>query len=321
MWFILLVIAIILAGGFVFGQSSKGWMHSYLPMGIGSFFLLKIARRILLSRWAIAAGLIAALWQGWTVIRPTPWPTDQFQQAAIDELCWQAAESVPDGLPGIKSLAVLRLAGYDHDGRITSRLAECLHRLGRYEVQHQTWSGNVRKELGIAEAFVSSLEDAVAQGRGLGVGGVIFGSVRENRRDRDSASVRLDFQIAQVATGQEVLARTIQTRYPDLAASQPAARSLATVLAVLKPVAVWVIVVLLLPILLVPAIRELLKKDSNAVNFGMLAVLTLVDLLVACLLIEGTIAGWVPIVFLLGALVLSGLYNYWLCSLVERTSH
>lgn len=282
--------------------------------------VLKLLRRALWSRWAALAALVLACWQGWGVVRPKPWPTDDLQRAAIEDVCWQAAEAVPTELPGIKDLAVMRLAGYDHDGYITARLAECLHRIGRYPVLHETLSGNIKKELGVGEVPVATATEAVAAAKSLGVAGVVFGRVEENRRDRDSASVRVDLKVARIDTGEQVFARSLTARQPPPATTASEGVSASGILSGIRPFAVWAVIMLLLPILLVPIIRQMLEKESNTVNLALLLALTLVDVLVACLLLGNPLAGWIPGLLLLGALAVAGPYNYWLCSLLEKTA-
>lgn len=275
-------------------------------------------RSILFSKWMLLAGLVAVAWQGWQVVRPKPWAPNELQQAAAERVCWQAAEAIPAGLPDIEKIAVVRLGGRDVNGYISKKLAECMHQLGRYEVLHETFIGKLMRELGIDEHPVTRLDEAVKAGKQMGVSGVVFGNVPEFTSDQHSASVRLNLRVANVKTGEAVFADSFAQREPPSPASLEGIRHSVLATAVIQRVIIWLAFAVLLPLVLVSFIKHLLTKESNAVNFAMLAGLTLADLAVAFLLCGLVVLTWLPGLAIVAAAVAGGAYNYWVCSRLEE---
>jgi len=85
-----------------------------------------------------------------------------------------------------------------------------------------------------------------------------------------------------------------------------------------KRVLIWLALAALLPLLLIPLIKRLLEKNSNAVNFALLAGLTLIDLAAAFVLAGFELFSWLPALMILAAGAAGAVYNYWLCSALER---
>lgn len=318
--------------------------------------MLGLLRRILFSKWMLLLGLVITLWHAWTVVRPKPWAPSDLQKMAAENVCWKAAKSIPENLPGLRKLAVLRLAGRDTDGFVTRELAARIQRLGHYDVLHQTLLGNAMKELGIPESSVDTLSDAVSKGRKLGVSGVVFGEVEKFSSDEKSATVHLKITVARSDLDPEKLQQPNPTFPKD---RQPFTKSFrlsvnvdteddkaeeqdgVDIFAQAPPTPVsgaglthairstptptrfilWFAFALFLPLLCIPAIKHFLEQESNAVNFAILAALTVADLAVAYVLLGLATLTWLPVLLLVGALAAGGAYNVWLCSTVEKLRH
>jgi hypothetical protein len=280
--------------------------------------VLGLVKGILLSKWILLGGLAVAAWQGWTVLRPRRWEPSDLQKAVVENVCWDAAEALPPDLPGIQKIAVLRLAGRDSEGYVSRTLAECVGRSGRYDVLHEGFVAKLMRELGLDDAPVEALADATKAGRKMGVDGVLFGEVAEFTSDRTSASIRLNLRLASVESGEAVFAESFARREPPDPASVAGVRQAILGSHVVKRILIWLAVAALLPLLLFPLVKRLLEEESNAVNFGLLAGLTLVDLALAFVLCGLTVSAWLPGVLLIAAGVAGAAYNYWLCSNIEK---
>ena len=280
--------------------------------------VFKVLRKIFLSKWTLVIGLGAVSWQVWTVVRPKPWAPDELQAGVAEKACWDAAEGVPSNLPGVHKLAVLRLAGRDMEGFVTGKLTECLHRRGHYEILHETFVGNVKRELGIEPEPVRTLVEALDAGKGLKVDGVVFGEVTEFRRDRATARIAMDLKVAKVSDGRVLFSSGFSASAPssDEAAGKLKYSIRAT--SVVRRILLWLAFAAIAPLLLIPIIRHFLERESNAVNFALLVALTLMDISLAFVLCGLDLDSWIPAALLVVAALSGGLYNYWLCSTVER---
>jgi len=274
-------------------------------------------KTVVFSKWALLAGIAVACWQGWTVLRPKPWAPDELQKAAADNVCRRAAQAIPPRLGGVEKIVVLRLAGHDDDGYVTARLGECVQKAGGYSVLHETFVSNLMRELKIDRKGVSTLEEAVAAGRKIGVSGVIFGDVPEFRRDEASASIRLNIRLARVDTAQSLFAESFTQTEPPSPASIAGVRKSVNATSVVKRILVWLAFAAIVPLLLIPVLKRFLERESNAVNLALLVALTLLDLVLAFFLCGLDVFAWIPGILLVLAVVAGGLYNYWLCSTIE----
>ena len=280
--------------------------------------LLRFLGKILLSKWTLLIGLGVVGYQVWTVVRPSPWEPDELQAKAAERVCRAAAEAMPKGLSGLAKIAVVRLGGRDTDGYVTAKLAECIQRRGRYDVLHETFMGNVKKQLRIEEDPVTTLEKAVEVGKALDVTGVVFGEVSEFERDETSARIQLDMKVANVADGKVAFAGSFGQEEPPAGDSSQRLRNTINATSAVKRVLVWLAFAAMLPLLLVPIIKHFLARESNAVNMALLIALTLADLALAYVLCGLDITGWIAGILLVLAVASAGIYNYWLCSTVER---
>jgi hypothetical protein len=279
---------------------------------------LGLVRAVLRLKWLVVVGLVAAAYEGWSVLRPKPWAPNDFQKAAADAICWQAAKGIPAELPGITKVAVLRLDGRDADGSVTAKLAECIQRVGRYEVLHDSFVGNLMKELGIDAKPVSTLAEAAKAGKRMGVSGVVFGEVAELASDEASASIRLDLRVANVERGDSAFGESFAAKEPPSAASVAGVQRSIRASSVVKRLLIWLAFAALVPIILIPIIKHFLEQESNAVNFALLVALTLADLALAYVLCGLAVFEWLPAALLVGSVIAGGAYNYWLCETVER---
>jgi len=280
--------------------------------------MLSLIRKILFSKWMLLAALGVAGWQGWTLLRPKPWAPDELQQAVADRVCWDAAEAIPPELPGVTKIAVVRLGGHDANGFVSEALAKCIQRKGRYEVLHETFVGNLMRELGIDTKPVTTLDEAVKAGKKMGVSGVVFGEVAEFTRDKVSSAIRLDLRLAKVDTGEAVFAESFAAREPPVAASVAGVSHAIRASSAIKRILIWLAAAAIMPLLLIPPIKHFLEQESNALNFALLAGLTLFDLALAFVLIGLVLFQWLPALLLVASAVGGGVYNYWLLSTIEK---
>jgi len=166
----------------------------------------------------------------------------------------------------------------------------------------------------------TSKEDALALGRHEGVQGVLFGKVKEFDAYAGHAVLDLDLHFLDVSTGQELLPN------PNYAATPPANGSPAVTheRAEIQPFS-WAtsliasaVFLLLLPIFTVGYLRSVVRKESNRANAATLVIYTVVDALVAYLLLSGGLTNWIATMVFLLVTAAAFFYNVYVMSFALR---
>ena len=270
--------------------------------------MVKTLAGLLCSRWAIAGLLAVAAWEGYLLMKPKAVaPVDELRQRAADDACFRALEKLPP-LPRGSVLAVMRLEG-DKTGFVTDRLRAIIGREGTYRQPEPSLVQRMMTELQIDESPVTSLDKALAAAKRVGAPFVIFGRVPEFRSDRQTAHIRMELQVADVATGRSL--GQVLVVLPDPAEANR--------LGWYWRVLIWLAAVGLLPLMTWPLVRKVLEVESNPATLAMLLAYSLAAWVLAYGLTGFAIAGWLMAGVLLVAFVAAVLYNYAMFALVDRS--
>lgn len=272
--------------------------------------ILRTIAWFLKPKWALAALVLVAGWEGYLLLRPSSpsGPVDEPRQAVAEEACWHAVEALPE-VPLEGRVAVLRLKG-DRTGYVTDRLRAIIERTGKFEQPEPGVLDRVMEELKIEEREVGSLEEASRAARWAKTPYVLFGMLSEFVSDRGSGRLRMELTLADVERGQ-IIGDPIPVAVPDPEAQQRWTRGLVRV-------AVWVLVTALLPAITLPLVRRIVETESNGrILLGLLGYTVAAGVL-AFGLNGFSIGGWLWGSLLGGASVLAFLYTYLVFSLVER---
>lgn len=173
----------------------------------------------------------------------------------------------------------------------------------------QTADEELQRALNLQVTSPDSLEKATARARGLGAPLVLFGKV--HRLEGTSAEAQLDVELclAEIA-GRRVLH---QKRYViDWKPAVVEAAVLKDALSRLSPAErflAWSVGALLLPVLLLPVVRSVVRKKSNEANALLLGTLTAVDAVGAYLLLGAGVGSALGVVLLLALTALAFVYN------------
>jgi hypothetical protein len=279
--------------------------------------MIGILRKIFASKWTAIIGIAIAVWQGYLILKPRPLPPDELQRELIDDLVWDITEQLPNELDDIESIAILPFGGVEQGPFVSEALTKSMRRAGDFKVRDQSLVDRIMRELGIEQAPVADLNEALRAGHAMGVDAVVFGTLERFKRKKDFASARLELMVADVNADRNVYAESFKRRQ-DVISLNPAdfldniRRS-----PFLNRTIVWLLFTLLFPAVLFPFINRLLALESNLVNFLTVLILSLTSFCFAYFLMGFSASGFFEWVFLLVALGLSFVYNYFICSKLE----
>ena len=163
------------------------------------------------------------------------------------------------------------------------------------------------------------LEEAINAGKRRKVDGVVYGIVHAFESHPKGAKIDVEVRLVDIRSGKEIFKDRVAK---DTAAVVAGAKGLtgntAAGVAWWKRVIGWAIVVLLLPVFTIGGIRTMVRRKSNRANAGVLAIYTLVDAGLAYLMVGIPLAGWVPMLAFLVAVLLALVYNIYITSLAVR---
>lgn len=270
-------------------------------------FLEGLRHRLLFNRISmIGVALVAAL-ATWWIVRPSSNTGPVLRDSLLDSITARIKSQMPRTLAG-KPIVVAELGG-DPTQEITKGIRERLGTKPETSVVPSEFLERVLRQIGLGSRPVTRLEDAVRVARETGADGVLFGEVVEQSFSRHSAHVKLDLRWADKATGQALYVPPLEAEAGGSAwsASYWGARMQAA--SIWPRILIWLAVTLLLPLLASPLIRRLTAEQSNALNFAVLAVATLLDVALAFILLGFSVSAALPALLLLAAFAGSVYYN------------
>lgn len=280
-----------------------------------------------LAKWlAVPLGLAAA-YAGWRLLSaPSPPPEmDALVERAVGEAVAEAARALA-AQEELRRLYLTPLAGDVPTGRVSWRLRDAVSRLEGFqvlEVPEEASAGVtdlVSAFLGThIEALVSptrararALQEA-ARAEGLVVGQVWLADGAEEVR------VAVDLELVDAAAGRTVAAHEGRpVRFEKTWFALPYYRYRVQGWAWWARLGGWLVFILGLPFVLVPALRPALRSRSNVVNSAVLVGLTAADTLVAAALTGFDLGGAGGLVLVVLATVAAGLWNYGILDELEE---
>jgi hypothetical protein len=203
---------------------------------------------------------------------------------------------------------------------ISNTLRDALDKNGVLNLEDSRFSEKFRNMLNLRNRGVNSRTEALEAVKGASVQGVLWGKVERFETVGEKVRLTGSWQLLDIQSGEVVCEGKIQedTVTPvDEAAAQNPAVALHTEPGHPSNWAPWyvrltgfMLIVLLLPVLTISFIRTMVARRSNTVNAFMLGIYTLVDALLAFLMVGASLAsGWLIAGFLAASLAALA-YNY-----------
>jgi hypothetical protein len=217
---------------------------------------------------------------------------------------------------GTNTTAIILHLANDPSDYLTDTLRAEVQRTGYLTVNPKTWTTvlqtadeELQRAMNLQVTSPESLDKACARARGMGAPLVVFGKV--HRLEGTSTEARLDVELclAEIA-GKAVLH---EKRY--VVEWKPAvveAAVLRDALARLSPAErflVWSVGALLLPVVLLPVVRSVVRRKSNEANALLLGCLTAADAVGAYLLLGAGVGSALGVMLLLFLTALAFVYN------------
>jgi hypothetical protein len=239
------------------------------------------------------------------------------RRQVADELIPQLLEDIRDGRGGVRSAVLIHLVN-DPSNYVTDRLRAGLEVSGILQLNDLTVTEKLQRMLRLPVSSTADLPAALALARGRGAQAVLFGSVHTFESFASGARLELELSLAELGKGTVVFTRRFtrdtSTPAPALAALQEEVSKLAGP----RGLVAWVAAMLLLPVFTVGFIRTMVRRESNRVNALTLGLYTLVDVLLAYLLVGMSLASLTAALPLLGLAALAFAYNVLIMSYAVR---
>ena len=256
---------------------------------------------------------MAALWQGWMLVRPKPFPLDARCRVVAVQAAGRLAEKIPRPSAGKPTMVVSRFEG-DPTGDVTDAVRRAVDRVGGYAVQPTTVLQNILRESGIEQEPLAPEAATSVDFKKLGTSYLLAGRVGAlyARSDEDKAVLEAVL-VAADGSSQPVRFSAEASRDQRQSAATLAVRSYPWPARLVS----WLAVTLLLPLALAPLARRGLEKESSAVNLGMLLGLTLLSGLAAYAMMGFQLETALSAALLIGAAGVACAYSWALLSRIE----
>lgn len=254
-------------------------------------------------------GLILYLgWLCWANLGPQKPEIGPIRRELADRLIPGIVEDIRNEKGDIHQTAFLHF-GNDPTNYLTDNLRSTIEQNGVLDLYDQTFMEKLRDVLNLRQPSFSETEDAIEAGQKLGVQSVLYGNIFTFESYPGGVLIDIEVKLTDISTGEVVFTERYSTEasrsefvsaeFQELTGSYPWFQRLFG----------WLIAVLLLPVFTIGFIRAMVRKKSNQTNAFVLAIYTLVDALLAWLLVGAVLNTWLTVVVFIVAIAAAFLYN------------
>jgi len=280
--------------------------------------VMRNLRYLLNSKFAWIPVVLSLLWLGYKTFGPTHYSLDTILRDLADRAVERASVDIPK-IDGVETATVLNLKG-DHNGYVTEALRRELNRTGKYKVLGKSLYDKLADEFNWQKTEVSTLEQALERGRKIGTDAVIFGEVSSLMQDQKAAKVEMIVRAAAVRSGEALFIKDYGDRVIKRSTSMRYIKAKMSDAPFGWKLFIWLLFTIFLPIATFFIPKRVLREESNFFNFALLLGYTLLNFLFAFILSGFRVSGFWNSLFLIIALGLSGTYNFFALSLIDKYS-
>jgi hypothetical protein len=238
-------------------------------------------------------------WSGWGNLRPDTAQIGTARRELADRVISTVVDDIRNSRGALRKAALLHL-GNDSTNYFSDGLRRAIGQAGILDLHSRTISERLRKLLKLRPPSQPSTEVVVKYGEHLGVGGVLYGTVHTFESYPTGAKIDIEVSLADVSTGQNVLSKRYQVETSPGESIVAAVQERTRAFPWFQRLVGWLLTVLLLPVLTINFLRAICRRQSNRANALALAGYTLVDALLAWLLVgAGLSSGWTVAVFII----------------------
>lgn len=245
-------------------------------------------------------GLIGYLgWEGWKRVGPRRPELNAVRRQLADDMVPEVVEALREARSGVRSAVFFHLVN-DPSDYLTDGLRRELELTGVLQLNDMTLGEKVRRLLSLPVSTTAQLPEALEQARGRGAQAVLLGAVHTFESVGSGGVLEFDITLAELGRGTVLFhrkfARDTSAGLPGLAAIEDGVSRVGGP----ERLVAWVAAVLLLPVFTVGFIRAMVRRGSNRANGVTLGLYTIIDLLLAYVLVGASFATWTAaILFLL----------------------
>lgn len=263
---------------------------------------------------------------GWMNLGPRKPVPDIARKKAADQAVERIVDSVQKNR-GVMRSAVLCHFNNDTTDYFSRKLRERIEQSNILTLSDMDFSEKFRTVLNLRNKGVKSAEEAMSEAKGRGVDCVLWGSLDRFESIKGKAILTGEWQLLNMQTSELVCYDNIQEgigssnlveTFSSLGRSTDDIEIAVSVIPWYVRLLGFVLIVLLLPIVTISFIRTMVAKRSNKINSFVLGVYTIIDMILAFIMVGGAFCSfWVVIVFLI-AFMLAFFYNVSLMSFALR---
>ena len=254
----------------------------------------------------ILAGYI--FWLGWTHLGPRKPEIGPVRQELTEKVIPNIVEDIRTSRGNIRQAALLHFSN-DPTDYFTNKLRSTVEQRGVLDLCDRTVMEKARNLLNLRHPSYAATDDAVAEGRELETQGVLYGEIHAFESYPSGSKIDVEVYLADVSTGQTVFTKRYSTEASPASSIAAAMQKATQSFPWFQRLFGWLIAVLLLPVFTIAFIRTMVRKGSNKSNAFVLAIYTLVDALLAWLLIGAALNSWFPVVIFIVTIVAAFIYN------------
>ena len=237
-----------------------------------------------LVRWALFVPVVAGFAVGgWLTVRAQPAEVPYWRQMVLDRAVGNVLRELPADEGG-GQLAVLPLRG-DAGGHVQQALCTAIERSGKYR---PVTPELLDKLLAIGDRNwgAADMGQVVTAAQSLGVGYALFGDVnRFEAIDASGAELQMALRLADVPAGRSVWAQEYRERLtPDWHSVTYIRARLGAVHWMIR-ICFWMMFVGLLPVVFLPGLRGVIRRESHAASLATWLLLTAIGVGAAVLLV------------------------------------
>ena len=263
----------------------------------------------------VALGYLA--WLGWQHLGPCRPEVGPVRQQVVREAVPIIAADLRDGRQQIRSVILLHLEN-DASDFVTDQLRSTVEQTGILNLRDRTFLQKARSLLQLRHLSVGALPVALEAVEDKNVQGVLFGTVHAFESGPKGAVLDLELTLADTQSGQPVWTKRFTRETSTGLFSAANLREEAGKMPRFQRFLAWAVIVLLLPVFSIQFIRAMVKKESNRVNTVVLSIYTVVDAILAWLMIGASFSGWLPTLVFLAAIGVALLYNLYIMTFAVK---
>jgi hypothetical protein len=262
----------------------------------------------MLTQLASVVALGYLFWLGWQHLGPSKPEVGPVRQQVVREAVPVLVEDLRMNRGKVRAAVLMHLAN-DPSDFVTDQIRASIEQAGVLDLRDRSVVAKARALLNLRHPAVGDLDNALHTARKTRMPGVLFGTVHAFESGPRGAVLDLELTLADTESGQSVwtkrFTRESSVGVLAMANIQEQARKMPR----FKRFLAWAAIVLLLPVFSIQFIRAMVRQESNRVNAFVLGIYTVVDAILAWLMIGAAFTGWLPALVFLAAIGGAFLYN------------